>query len=142
MMNTFTSSLIVTGLMAGIAGGAAFLPKKEQPFLTVESVIQSGPDIVARRVIHSNGVADWRVVVFSKDSNQPVCWTRPGEKADEGWSVYRLSPLSEITMSLDEWAGDLGCYARLKVGSEYSEITTWTPRGPYEPIKYERSFTR
>lgn len=137
------STYVVSGagaLAAGYLTVAAMLGPP--PFLQVESITQDGPTVTAHRRFNYSGTADWRVVIFQHGAETPICWTRPGANPNEGWSMYEVSSVARSEMHADEWAGDPGCYGRLKDGAEYTEIVTWTPWGPYDPVKHTRTFVR
>lgn len=140
---SFTNTVIGGGLVfGGLTMLVQALPTPEPPpFLEVFSVEQEGENIRSTRRINSTGRADWRVVIIAPEDPIPVCYTRPGPEPHEGWSIYRKGPTAERVMLLDIWVNDPGCYERLEACVTYQEITTWTPTGPYEPVKYQREFT-
>jgi hypothetical protein len=112
----------------------------EPRYMTVHKMAVLGPDVEVERTVHRKAIADWRVTVVSALREGPSCQTVPGPVRDQGWSLYHAGT-GGTTMSVDEWAGDPGCFDRLDPG-DYFMFVTWTPRDGTPPVVARADFKK
>ena len=130
-----------TGLMVAWLVASAVPPA---PFIEVHSTEVVGDQVFVERTVNGPGraIADWRVTVVNVETDQPYCQTFAGQELHEGWSVYTPVDRGLISMSLDDWVGDEGCYERLTPDVEYVMLVTWTPRDERDPVTDRRRFIK
>lgn len=142
MHGSFTAGLAMAGMTVGALSGALFVPISERPFMVVHEVSVDGDEVISHRTVNVDvGIADWTVIIVEKDADGPqVCYTQPGPNVNEGWSFYEASSRT-LTMTIDDWAWDAGCAARLELWKDYRMFTTWTPRNGMAPVTHYFDFT-
>ena len=143
MIFTKTSfgTLFFATILAGLfkLGGAVTEPQ----FMTVESMsFHDGRVYVTSQINANYVIADWQVAVVSSEAEAPSCSTKKGPNLHEGWSAYKVRPMSSVDFSLDVWVNDVGCLERLIASgyTEYKMFVTWTPRDGSEPVTAKTEF--
>lgn len=130
-------STTINGVFAigGIALAALVdfvIPEPEPPFMVINSIEQSGAQVVSDRTVDLLGPADWTVTLVVDGQTGPIC-------SGNGWSDYQQQTYIR-EMHYDIWANDVGCWDRLDEGQEVTEYVSWVPRTQGGPVTYRRSF--